>query len=539
MDKTKFALLGIFILAVILRFSFLSVSPPALNWDEASLGYNAYSILQTGKDEWGRFLPLTFEAFGDYKLPVYVYSAVPFIGLFGLNDEAVRLPSILSGIFAPILLFLIVKNLTKNNNLALIPALLLTISPWHIFLSRAALEANLALTIFLIGFYIFLIGLKKPYFLIPSAVFLGLTVFTYNSARIFVPLFILSLMFTYKRKLLSLKKHLVLPGLILFILIGLAGYLAIFEDSSSRYFWVTIIDEGAINFLDQSRNHSTLPDLLTKIVYNRYSYFSFEFIKNYFSHFSPSYLFFQGGSNYQFSTPSFGIMYLIELPFLLIGGYQAFRKKSLNQIFLIWVLLAPIPSAITREAPHVLRSIFMLGGLQALVALGLWQSYSLIKNYSNGIKRLSIGLITLIFLIQSALYLNNYFFVYPKNYSESWQYGYKQALDYVLSNPELSSKPLYISKRYGEPHIFYLFYTKYDPLKYQTNPTLVRYARTNWRWVDRLDNVYFINDWEVKEKLKDQHGVLITAPDNYPGNPPILKQFKFLDGKGAFDVVEI
>jgi hypothetical protein len=95
------------------------------------------------------------------------------------------------------------------------------------------------------------------------------------------------------------------------------------------------------------------------------------------------------------------------------------------------------------------------------------------------------------------------------------------------------------SQRYGEPHIFYLFYTQYDPAKYQNNPTLVRYAQSNWRWVDHLDNVYFINDWEMKEKLKDQHGYVISTPGNYPGIPPVLKKVDFLDGKGAFDVVEI
>ncbi|MBU2577901.1 hypothetical protein KKA69_03645, partial [Patescibacteria group bacterium] len=67
------------LLVLILFFSFLvriyslEKIPPSLNWDEVSHGYNAYSIIKTGKDEWGITLPLIFRAYGDYKLPFYIY----------------------------------------------------------------------------------------------------------------------------------------------------------------------------------------------------------------------------------------------------------------------------------------------------------------------------------------------------------------------------------------------------------------------------------------------------------------------------------
>lgn len=122
--------------------------PPSLNWDETSLGYNAYSILQTGRDEWGRRLPLTFEAFGDYKLPGYIYITVPFVALLGLNEWAVRLPSMIAGVLSVGFLYWIVVTESKNKKWALVSAFLLAVSPWHTFLSRVALEANLALCFF-------------------------------------------------------------------------------------------------------------------------------------------------------------------------------------------------------------------------------------------------------------------------------------------------------------------------------------------------------------------------------------------------------
>lgn len=534
----KSPIIIIILLACFLRVFLINQVPPSLNWDEVSLGYNAYSILKTGRDEWGKVLPLTFEAFGDYKLPGYIYTLVPFVAIFGLNELSVKLPSIVAGIISVYLIFLIVKKLNPNNNLALVASILLAISPWHIFLSRIALEANLALMFFLAAIYFFIQGLPKYKYFYLSGLFLSLAVFTYNSARVFLPLFLVGLFFVYKRELLSQGKKLLPALFLLFIFFGLALYIGISQDSSSRYFWVKIIDTGAINYLDQARVHSSLPKTLNYLIYNRYVYFITTFIQNYLKHFSPDFLFFQGGSNYQFSIPKTGLLYLIELPFLLVGVFIALKSKFFK-IFLLAILLAPIPAAITRDSPHTLRAIFMLGSLQVLVALGLVEFVTIVKQFRIGSKLTYIFLI-IILGFSSAIYMNKYLFVYPKEYSESWQYGYKQVVLFLQDNFLNTNEKIYFSKKYGEPHIFYLFYTRYNPSNYQNNPALIRYADSNWRWVDRLDNIYFINDWEVKEKLRDIHsGILITAPGNYPKGRSILFEQKLLDGKGAFDVVKL
>lgn len=536
--KRKYLIGLILILGVILRFGWFGVSPPSLNWDEASLGYNAFSILKTGRDEWGKFLPFTFEAFGDFKLPGYIYSTVPFIGILGLNEFSVRLPSFIAGVFSILFLYLIIKKLTENETWALMSAFLLSISPWHIFLSRIALEANLAFCFFLIGFYFFIDGLKKGKSLVLSALFFGLTLFTYNSARVFVPLFLIALVLIYKRQLLALKEKLIIPVLIITIFISFAGFLAVFEDSASRYFWVNILDTGAINYINESRGNSNLDPTLTKLIYNRPLFFGVSVVKNYLSHFTVGFLFTRGGSNYQFSVPDTGLIYWIEFPFLLTGIWKLIRGKK-NKEILIWLFLAPIPAAITRESPHVLRSIFMLGALQVIVAFGITSVLGLMPKKAVSLKRISYISILTICLLSLAGYLYRYFVIYPKVYSESWQYGIKQALEYVNTKANLGERPLFITKKYGEAHIFWLFYNQYDPAKYQSNLTLVRYHRSNWTWVDKLDNVYFINDWEMKDKLKDLHGYVITTPGNYVGTPNIQKSIKFLDGKVAFEVVEI
>jgi len=132
--KFTLALLVLLIvLSAALRLFDISNVPPGLYQDVSAIGYNAYSILQTGKDEYGVSYPLYFKSFNDYKLPVYIYLTAASIKFFGLNEFAVRLPSILAGIFAVIILFFFVRYLTNNLTLAFLSALVLSVNPTHLF----------------------------------------------------------------------------------------------------------------------------------------------------------------------------------------------------------------------------------------------------------------------------------------------------------------------------------------------------------------------------------------------------------------------
>src|SRR5437667_4318474 len=115
--KTKILL--IIIIASVLRLWQIGQVPASLDWDEASLGYNAYSILQTGKDEYGKVLPVVLESFGDYKPALYAYLIIPFLNIFGLTEIAVRLPAALIGIIAVLLTYFLTKELLKRTDIAL------------------------------------------------------------------------------------------------------------------------------------------------------------------------------------------------------------------------------------------------------------------------------------------------------------------------------------------------------------------------------------------------------------------------------------
>lgn len=535
LNNSFFVLSALFAASFLLRLFLVTSIPPSINWDEASLGYNAYSILKTGRDEWDKILPVTFEAFGDYKLPGYIYTLVPFVAIFGLNEFSVRLPSVFFGSLSVIFLYLLVLELTKDKKWAYLSATLLTISPWHFFLSRIALEANLAFSFFLIGFYLLAKGLQKSVFLIPSSLILGFSIFTYNSARIFIPLFLLVfIMLSWKK--IKLNALSIFSALIFGLFLIAGFYFALFQDSSARYYWVRILDEGAISFLEETRNNPPFNSLITQIIYNRFTYFVFTFVSNYFKHLSIQFLAISGGSNYQFSLQNFGLIYIVELLFLFYGFYKLLKKKT-GWIFLSWFLIAPIPSALTREAPHALRSIFMIGSIQTIVAFGLVHFFTLL--HKKLIRNFIFASIGFLIAMNAAYYFKNYIYDYPVKYSEAWQYGYKQAIQLVDDNYQKYPK-IYFSKKYGEPHIFYLFFSKYDPGKYQKNPNLVRYEKSNWRWVDKLDKIHFINNWEMNQVLKDKKNALvITTPGNYPERAEKLETIYLLDGSKAFEIVEI
>ena len=326
---------------------------------------------------------------------------------------------------------------------------------------------------------------------------------------------------------------------------------ALLQDSSARYKWTSILDEGAINRINELRGSSALPPTLVLVTYNKVTYAVPEIFKNYFNHFNPNFLFLNGGSNYQFSVPGSGLFYPIMAPFMIIGVWVIFKERKRWQLFIVgWLLISIIPAAITRDAPHALRSLMMIPPIVMIAALGIGFCFNDLNHLSKRLnKALALILIT-IFLFSLYLFWNNYSGKYVTNYSWSWQYGYKEVVEYIKENGDKYAT-IYITKKYGEPHEFILFYSQYDPERYRSDPNLVRYFRSDWYWVDSFDKYVFLNDWEVKDRVKSQSfdrlrtkesrvkSLLITSPGNYPEGSQKLETINFLDGKPAFDIVEL
>jgi 4-amino-4-deoxy-L-arabinose transferase-like glycosyltransferase len=260
----------IIILAALLRLLWLPSVPPSLNWDEISMGYTAYSVANTGMDEWGEKLPLLFRSYGEWKSPVYIYILVPLVKIFGMQAWTIRLPSALAGILAVYLTYLIGRRL-YSDKVGLWAAFFLSISPWHLVLSRPAFEANVSLTLILAGIYFFLrsstiYDLRST---ILSAVFFGLAPHTYNSAKVVVPFLVIYLI--WQTKLYQDLKKLALFGSIL-VLFALPLIFGLFSGRAQfRYSQVGVsTDQLGLNTFTSLRNNPNIKAGLGKLVFNKY-----------------------------------------------------------------------------------------------------------------------------------------------------------------------------------------------------------------------------------------------------------------------------
>lgn len=541
-------LLIIILLAFFLRFNKVTQIPPSLNWDEVSIAYNAYSILKTGRDEWNKFLPVHFKAYGEYKLPVQVYLSIPGIKIFGLNELGVRITPVVYGILTVAAMFFLGRLLFQSNLAGLISAFLTAISAWHIQLTRASFESSLATLWIVLGIWFLVKGFKDQKWFIISMIPFALSVFTYNSARIFAPLFLFTVLITYRKHLAKYRK-IVLWSFLFFIvlLIPLAPFI-LSGERSSRYKLVSITDDqGLVQRINENRGLSKLPQPLPRLVHNKVTYISFYFTRNYLAHFSPNFLFISGAPHKQHHVQNMGQLYYFQAPFFIVGLFGLFLlKHKFKGLFLSWVLLAYVPVAVTNDSiPHALRTLVAVPFYQLLSAFGFILSLNWTKKWPRiAIFSLAAGIIILLgFNFTSYLY--NYYNIYPLIYSRDWQYGYKQVVDYISKNQSKYDQIVF-SRHYGEPHMFTLFYLNYDPAKYQNDPTLIRFETHDWVRVLKFDKFYFPDLGDEGTKFEDiviensgKKLLFIGKKEDFPKDVQRLLTVDFLDGKRAFDIVEV
>ena len=186
-----------------LRVVRLDQSPPGFMQDEACNGYDAYCILKTGRDQHGNFLPLTMQAFNDYRMPLFDYSLVPFVAAFGLNPAGVRLCAATWGV-VDMAAIATIAGLMLGWPGAAIAALLVAFSPWHLHFSRFAIEGTAAsATVDLaMAFFFLWLTRRRNRWLLLSGLFFGLSLYSYSITKLFVPLMIGWLALFYWRDLM-------------------------------------------------------------------------------------------------------------------------------------------------------------------------------------------------------------------------------------------------------------------------------------------------------------------------------------------------
>ncbi len=524
--QNKFIILFILAAAFLSRFYQLGVVPSSLNWDEVSNSYNAYSILKTGNDEYGNFLPLSNRSFDDYKPPLFMYLDVPAVALFGLTNFSARLPSAFFGLLSVVFVYFFTRLLFKKEKIALLSGALFAVVPWSSHFSRVGFEANIGL-FFTLGTFTFLHGSfneniptkKRKILLLLASIFLVFSMYSYHSTRIFLPLLSLAALVIHKKEVFSFGKK-YLFSLFLFAFILLLP-IVIFTPKGSFANRFEATTQKAINQdLDASvglmQEDNSEGQKISRIIHNRRIIITLSSFNKYLSHFDVNFLFTSGDNNLRHHIEPHGLLFLFQLPLFIIGLYIAVKKHTQSHLFLLsWLILSPIPASLGDAFPHAIRSYNLIFPMTALSAIGM---INLVSNLKIINFKLAVSIIPVVVSISFFTYTHNYLNHYPIDESFWWQFGYKEA---VLQTENLKNHfdKIIIDPSLEQGYIFWLYYNKYDPRQYQQSKDknhFDKYIFTNNKPTNSKE-LYV----SLAEKFPEDYILLKTIDD--PKGLPIIK----------------
>lgn len=558
MSQKYLILVGIVLFGFLLRFIFLGTYPSGFAADEAAQSYDAYSLIQTGKDQWGLGWPVTsFRSFADFKAPLQTYLMIPSVAIFGLNEFATRLPSALIGTLAILVIYFLTNTIFSGFpppnlgggkgsgiggvlNVGHLAAAILAISPWHLQFSRTALEANLLSLFIPLGILFFLKGLKNPKYFILSSLSFVLALYSYHAVKVFLPFFLVSLFFVY-RKDISLKT--IHFFLIPFILALPLIYASFFGSALKRggELLVTNLSLRQTRIVSDTQYYSPLNRLspvVSRVFTNKATYALDQFAQNYLSYLSPIFWFSQGGNEISYHViPDTGLLYLWQFPFILLALFNLFKNKNKASLLIVaWILLAALPAAITQDINRPNRASAYATLWEMLTAFGLYR----FVRAQRAAPLLITGLSVVIFL-SSLWYSHDYLVASTIAYPNTLNYGYKQVVQKVTLLENQYDEVLV--DRGDESQIFFAFYQKIPSQIYQSASVdwWTRFQKTNFLYTDMLDN-YSLGKLRFKTILTSDlqlpHTLIVlkknTQVEELKYKPLIIDTIYYLNGEPAF-----
>lgn len=452
-----FVLSIILFLALYIRLYQLDKIPLGLNIDEASMGYNAYSLLQTGKDRYGQAFPIMFRSFGSFQVPLYTYFTVPAVLLFGANIFAVHLVSALSGFVVVCATFLISYiGLKQNFKLAILITVVAGFAPWSILFTRFGTEASLGLALFVLSVAFFMLSLKKIYLFVPSSFFLGIATHAYYSERIISVIFFIGFILLFLKKLLKYRGWLIL-GSVVFIL-TLLPHLIILQSGAFNRRLEQVNYFSQETFLNQGENLRYLP-------FGRVIYIAREFSSQYAAYFSPRNLFFDADPQEARSIPDLSVFYSWMVVPFFIGIYYLFKNQSLPliKILIFITLISPIPAALTKDPFYTLRTLVFLWSISFTIAFGIYNILIKIPIFY-----LKFGLTLVILLFSTISLYISYFILFKYERADNFGYSSLKLFELIEQNKNFIGKRFVIDT-YADVgvSIKMAFYKKYDSARLQ------------------------------------------------------------------------
>lgn len=527
--KNRLLIFLIVAVGFLLRVWRIADVPPNLGNDEISIAYDSYSIITTGKDSSGAFLPLSFRSNNDFKAPLYVYVAGPFIKILGNNELAVRLPSVIIGTLTILTLYLLVNRITGSHSLSLGASFLLAIAPWHIYTSRIALEANLALGLLTFGVYFFFVSFTKRKYLWISTFLLALSVYSYHTELVFTPLIMIFLGLTYHKKFVN-KRDLYLWVLLFLILITpyIVNWFAI-RNMSNRVSTAVILNDPLLG-----SRLSGVVNPISKV----FIFLSF-WINKFLKYLGFDYIFVNGlPVSAPYAAPEFGLLTLVSLPLFVIGLFRLLLDKNtpVRNFWLYWVFIGALISSLTLGELNLVRY------LVSVIPLVVIAAYGLVWVAEKKGKVIFLACIILL-LFNFAFFYKYYINQFPFHFSENWQYGYKQVAGYIKENGS-KYKKIIIDPRFGVannnyigvPSFYLLYFNKMDPQVFLD-------TKKSEDGTFEFMGKYYLRevDW-TKEVIEDNTLYVVSVHSNplaiQEGRVREINSINILDGTKAFKFYE-
>lgn len=485
-QPANFSLIFVLLLGIFLRLLFLDKFPVGFHSQEAIIGFRAFSIVNTARDELGRFLPILFTSFQDYQLPLSTYLLIPFIKFLRLNEFATRLPFAIFGILAiPALYGISRKLFTENKSIAIWSSFFLAVNPWSVFLSRTTSEVALSFHLFIAGFWALLVSDKKRWLLIVSLILFLTSLYSSKVAWFFVPAFIAVFLFVTSLKNLLIERvrfRLIFLITLIFLWLPLLfSYLTAPSVKQSLLLndFSFFNDISILNSINQMRGETIIADtpFLGVLFFNK-SFYLIRFVENFLVHFNPRFLFAAGSGGSLLGLTNFGPILLVFLPTTIFGIIRFLRRGDHRlMLILFWIFLAILPSAFLTPTLNQERLIFLLPPIALLSALGISQIRSK----------------ALLYLLILGLVFNLAFVIYdvaakePKRMQKDWLYGYK-IVSASLKNQIPKYNKIYLTDNYArDPAPLLLFYFSSKTGKIVENYNKPQFGFRSW--IDKVENI--------------------------------------------------
>lgn len=442
-------ILAILLLGSALRMVALDKTPPGFYVDEAIESYDAYSLWHTGRDHHGARLPIAPGGVNDYRMPLFIYSLAPVVGMAGLSVTTARMGAAFWSILGIAALYALGARMA-GRTVGLAAALGLAISPWHVPFGRFTHEGSAAvlLSVLAVGMFWQWRAHPRRFWIIGAAVASALGIYTYSTMKLFLPFMLLSLAIAWRRELWAQWRQVVVAALVGLALATPMLYLNVrdYDKMQARYRAVAVFRPGR-------------PVLEAGA----------EVFQNALNNLSPDFLFGRGDQDEIYHPQGHGQLYLAQAGLILIGAAWGFARRetrSTTALLGVWILLGVLPAALTIHRPgsgsgNASRALLAVVPWQLLAGMGV---LALTKVVASRRALWGIGLALSLWLGYDAW---SYFGYYFGDYAVDAYRHFDGEMGAIMTQvAPLAGEydAIYLTCRAGDfPYTQILFYSRYDP----------------------------------------------------------------------------